>query len=630
MSENIEAEKVVETPVSDSEKADESKKGLKNTDLDLDDSDDNKGLYNFFPIEALEFKKTPLRNKELHRFRDILNAPFMNVPMLIAERQEDVLPLLSFYVHEASRAGKRTSFFSVTPSDFGMDFSDSDYTYDLRKSLNLGGTIIEDGDANGAIPVYCDLVDYNDREVLGAFVGNFLKKEMSAVLIVRPRELEEIRANVEQDKLISGGLENPEVPYEPRGLARTSELYISPLTAAEKQVYFEHHLSRMAFDNQIRCPQSVLKSFINTTVKRFPHQDVFFKAFELMNHVIVATRESGNNTLSKSIVNKVLKKMAPLHDRTKALADLDTRLKKKIFGQDEAIDTCYESILSNLDDAHREKPTVLAFFGPSGVGKTALAEEISYALTGKKASIINMAEYADSFKVSILTGSSKGYVDSDEDGLLAKIVTPTPNAVIVLDEFEKAHQQVQQMFLGVFDKGSVFDNHAGPIDMTKTTIILTSNAGVKCDKGIGFGSSSDPTYVADKGLIQNEFPPELLGRIDAKILFQPLSDEALGKVVDKFMGLLKPRFDHLGVRVMLTQKSKQELIDKAKDPTAGARPLLAYIRQKIKTPIEIAVLKKRIKRGDTVLFENIESKNMRIIPRGKHAHTRPKNQYTRE
>ena len=637
MQENNDTDKIVDTPpanqqsIPDSEKdSSAEKKERKNPNVDLDDTDDSEGRYNFYTIEALDFKHTALRRKELHRFRDILNAPFMNVPMLIVERQEDALPLLSLYVHEQIKQGEKASFFSVTPSDFGMDFVDSDFSYDLRKSLNLGGTIIEDGDLRTALPVYCDLIDYNDRDILGTFVGNFLKKDMPAILLVRHEELEDIRANVEQDKQISGGLENPEVPYEPKGLARASELKIAPLTQDEKQVYFAHHLSRMAFDNDLQCDPSVVKFFVNSAIRRFSHKDVFFKVFELMNQVIVTTKENKQTAISKSTVRQVLNKMAPIHNRTKALANLDTRLKKKIFGQDEAVEACYDSILSNLDDDHREKPTVLAFFGPSGVGKTALAEEISFALTGQKASIINMSEYADSFKVSILTGSSKGYVDSDEDGLLAKIVKKEPQSVIVLDEFEKAHPQVQQMFLGIFDKGSVFDNHAGPIDMKQTTLILTSNAGVKSDKEVGFGASPNPTYVADKGLIQEEFPPELLGRIDAKILFHPLSDEALGKIVDKFMGMVKPRFDKLGVRVALSPEAKQKLVERAKDPSAGARPLLTIIRQKVKTPIEIAVLKKQLRRGNTVIIEDVEEKKFHIVPCSARTHIKPEIQRVNE
>ena len=297
----------------------------------------------------------------------------------------------------------------------------------------------------------------------------------------------------------------------------------------------------------------------------------------------------------------------------KALMDLDVRLKQKIYGQDKAIDTCYETILSDLDDENRTKPTVMAFFGPSGVGKTALAEEISQALTGKKVSTINMAEYSDAFKVSILTGSSKGYVNSDEDGLLATIVKENPRAVILLDEFEKAHPDVQQMFLGVFDKGSLYDNHSGQINMAQTTIILTSNAGIRPSASIGFGSPAEKEYVADKSLIQNEFPPELLGRLDAKILFNPLSQDALEKSVDKFMLQLKPRFDKLGIRVSLSPKAIQELVDKAKDPTAGSRPILSMIRQKIKTPIEIGVLKNKIKKGSHVIVQNIDKKEMKIM-----------------
>ena len=582
----------------------------------VDDSDTS---FNFFSIEALDFRKTPRRNKELHRFRDILKSPFINVPLLIVERQEDILPVLSLYLQDAANKEESASFFSVTPSDFDMD-DESDFSFDLEKKINLGGTIIEFGQKRGAVPVYCDLADYMDRDMFGKFVTNFLKKEMPAVLCVRKPEIEDIRQAVQQDRLISGGIENPMTPYEPRGLARSKELEISPLTQEEKHIYFSHYINQIAMDNNLTCSSSVCRYFINQMMTRFSHQDVFFKVFDLMNQAVVMAQKTEQTAISKSIVNKVLKEHAPLHNRTRALMDLDTRLKQKIYGQDQAIDTCYETILSDLDDENRTKPTVLAFFGPSGVGKTALAEEISQALTGKKVSTINMAEYSDSFKVSILTGSSKGYVNSDEDGLLAKIVKENPKAVILLDEFEKAHPEVQQMFLGVFDKGSLFDNHSGQIDMSQTTIILTSNAGIRSNAGIGFGSSPTKEYVADKELIQNEFPPELLGRLDAKVLFNPLSQEALEKIVDKFMLELKPRFDKLGVRVSLSPEAKQELVERAKDPTAGARPILSLIRQKVKTPIEIAVLKRQIKKGAHIIIRNIDKKEMDVVSR--HTATR--------
>ena len=569
--------------------------------------------FNFYPIEFLYFRKTPVRNKELHRFWDTLHAPFINVPLLVAERQEDILPLLSLYVLKEYRNGEKVSFFSVSPSDFGMH----DDSIDTERAMNLGGSIIEFDIDKKQIPVYCDLSDYIEHGMCGEFVSNFLTDNMPAVLFVSKKELEGIRQNINRDKQISGGLENPITPYDPYGFAKTKKIEIAPLTPEEKHVYFSYYIDDMAHVNNLKCSPTVRKYFVDQMLVRFSHQDIFFKVFDLMNQAVVLTNKRHRVSISKDVIDAVLQEYAPLHNRTSALIDLDTRLKEKIYGQEQAIDTCYETILADLDDDSRTKPTVLGFFGPSGVGKTALAEEISQALTGKKISTINMAEYSDDFKASILTGSSKGYVDSDEDGLLAKIVKENPRAVILLDEFEKSHPKVQQMFMGIFDKGSLYDNHSGQIDMSQTTIILTSNAGVRPSTGLGFGSSSSKEYVADKDLIQKEFLPELLGRLDAKILFNPLSQETLEKIVDKFMGQLKPRFDKLGIRVSLSPEAKQELVERAKDPTAGARPILALIRQKIKTPIEIGALKGKIKKGSHVVIRSVGKKEMDVI--SKHS-----------
>ncbi|MBR6231634.1 MAG: ATP-dependent Clp protease ATP-binding subunit [Alphaproteobacteria bacterium] len=573
----------------------------------------------FLTIFPLEFPNTPQRNKELQRFCDILRAPFVNVPLLVAEHQEDILPLLSLYIRTEENKGKRASFYSVTSSSLKDDDDDS---YDISK-MNMASTIVMYQKKVSDIPVYSGLSDYADHDMLDKFTRNFLNIGMPAVLYVNKKELENVRSIVRHDKQISGGIENPLAPYDTYGFARTKEIEIAPMTRKEKQIYFFHYITDMLMDNGFKQPSGDdCYYFINQVLDRFSDQDIFFKAFDLMNRVTVKAQKRHRRSISKQIIDEVLQEYAPLHNRTEALMDLDTRLKGKIYGQDQAVETCYETILADLDDDNRTKPTVLGFFGPSGVGKTALAEEISLALTGKKVSTINMGEYSDGFKVSILTGSSKGYVNSDEDGLLAKIIKENPRAVILLDEFEKADPEVQQMFLGIFDKGSLYDNHSGQIDMAQSTIILTSNAGIRPNTTLGFGCSRTTEYVADQDLIQRVFPPELLGRLDAKILFNPLSKEALEKIVDKFMNQLKPRFDKLGVGVSLSPEAKRELIEKAKDPSAGARPILSLIRQKIKTPIEIAVLKGRVKKGQHIVVQSISKKEMNVV--SKHRRTSSK------
>ena len=573
--------------------------------------------FKFTTIEALDFDVTPARYRELHRFVQILQAPVMDVPLLIADHPEDALPLLSLCTHEVQNSGKRLSFFSVSPSDFSMEYGDKESSYEtrdrIRDNISLGGSIIENGDDDYSIPVYCDVTEYDKWGMLGDFIKNFLDIERNAVILCRQDEVGKIRQFIQNDQNASNGIEDSESPYS-KGLAKTSELKISPLTDDEKYTYFVHHFVNLLCDQGIRCRENVGSYLIREAIKRSTPDNVFVKTFEVMDRAIALTISASKDIISKKIATKALDEKLPLHNRTKALANMDIRLKKKIFGQDQAIEQCYETILAQLDDSHREKPSVLGFFGPSGVGKTALAEEISLAMTGKKVTTINMAEYSDSFKVSILTGSSKGYVDSDEDGLLAKIIRENPNAVILLDEFEKAHRKVQQMFLGIFDKGSVFDNHSGQIDMSKTTIILTSNAGVRSEGAIGFGRTSDPTYVADEKMVQNAFPNELLGRLDAKVFFQPLSEDVLDKIVDKFMKMLQPRFDQLGVRVSLSKTARQELINKAKDPASGARPLMALIRQKIKVPVELGIIRKKIKSGDHVVINSItDDKKIKVI-----------------
>lgn len=570
----------------------------------------NKDIPTNFSIEPLDFDKTPQRNKELHRFEQILNAPIYNIPMLIVEKHEDVLPLLSLYANE-----KNTGFLSVTPSVFDMDYMNFRDYHDVEKKMNKVGTILEYGDLNDEIPVYCDLLDYMEHELWKPFVENFLKSSRPFVIVARKEEASELKEEIEKDFKISGGLEKPAEPHIPQALAKVSELEISSLTNEEKKVYLTHYFNFIFIDNNLHCSDKNRDYLIREAIKRTSDKKELFDVFRTIDHLVVLAKQDGQTMVSRKLVNQALNERMPLHNRTKFLMDMDKRLKKQIFGQDEAIDKAYETILSTLDDEKREKPSVLAFFGPSGVGKTALAEEISLAMTGKKVVKINMAEYAESYKASILAGSAKGYVDSDEDGLLAKAIKENPNAVILLDEFEKAHPKVQHLFLGIFDKGSLFDNHAGQIDMSKATIILTSNAGVRPEQSLGFGASITPDYVADENAIKYAFPPELLGRLDAKILFNPLNESALEKIIDKYMMQINPRFEKLGVQVILSRKAKEELLAEGKNPMYGGRPILSLIRQKVKLPIEVGVLKKKIKKGNKVVVTSLQKDNLKVLPK---------------
>ena len=153
------------------------------------------------------------------------------------------------------------------------------------------------------------------------------------------------------------------------------------------------------------------------------------------------------------------------------------------------------------------------------------------------------------------------------------------------------------------------------MNFSKATIILTSNAGVRQQKTLGFNTTGDVLYSADLDLIKEQFPPELLGRIDAKIMFQPLSKDALRCILDKFMGTLDKRFKAMGIKVSLSEEAKEELIKMGQDPSAGARPLMNVLRQKVKTPVEIAFFKKEIVPGNNVVVQSISKiRDFKVLP----------------
>ena len=599
---------------------DEVRKNMENQTDHGDVTTNKKPRSKRFPfpkVLPITFKPSPERLAEVERFRRTLQSPTIDIPVLVVNRQEDVLPVLGIYIAQEKEAGRELpKLATLSPASFGVKYFDDEESWCLKNDIkekmhDIGNAFRK----KGYIPIISGFSDYMDFDLMGEVCESFLKNGRPAILVVEEKDLRDVQSIVKAANMAINGVENMQTPYLRDGYARCAFQNVSEMSNDEKKTYFATHLKRMANESGMSIPKATYDYFAQTACERFSHPDVFSKIFEVLDTAIVLSKEQDESqkALSKDVLERAFDKVAPLHDKSLALLDMDERLKKKIFGQDKAISDVYELVLSGCDDADRTKPLVLGFFGPSGVGKTAMAEEMSYVMTGRPVACINMAEYADDFKMSILIGSSKGYVDSDKDGLLAQIVKENPRAVILSDEFEKAHPKVQRMFLGLFDKGSLYDNHAGEMNFADTTIVLTSNAGVKEEKTLGFGHGGEKKYVADMDLIGQSFPPELLGRIDAKILFEPLSKDAMSKVVDKFMDKFTPRFQQLGVEVKLSEKARSELIELGQNPMTGARPLMNVLRQKVKTPVEIGVLKKRIGRGSQVLINSVKNTDYSVL-----------------
>ena len=297
------------------------------------------------------------------------------------------------------------------------------------------------------------------------------------------------------------------------------------------------------------------------------------------------------------------------------LRDMDTLLKQKIIGQDEAVAQIVKAIRRNrvgLKDPNKPIGTFM-FLGPTGVGKTHLAKKLAEFLFDSADALIriDMSEYLEKFAVSRLIGAPPGYVGYEEGGQLTEKVRRKPYSVILLDEIEKAHPDVFNLLLQVLDEGRLTDSLGRQINFKNTILIMTSNIGTRqlkdFGRGIGFhpqgrGAEIDRDYsrgVIRKAL-ERSFAPEFLNRVDDVIMFDPLEKESIYRIIDIELSDLYRRIDSLGYHLELTPEAKEHVTSKGYDVQFGARPLKRAIQKYIEDELAEIVLLEDIQPGDTI------------------------------
>ena len=299
---------------------------------------------------------------------------------------------------------------------------------------------------------------------------------------------------------------------------------------------------------------------------------------------------------------------------TARLIQMPDELKGKVIGQDEAVKKVVKAIQRNragLKDPNKPIGTFI-FLGPTGVGKTELAKELSRYLFDTQDALIriDMSEYMEKFAVSRLIGAPPGYVGYEEGGQLTEKVRRKPYSIILLDEIEKAHPDVFNLLLQVLDEGQLTDSLGRKIDFKNTIIIMTSNIGSRQLKdfgqGVGFGTSAKTSQVDEhsrsviESSLKKAFAPEFLNRIDDVVVFNSLSKEDIFKIIDLELGSLYKRVGELGYKVKLTEEAKEFLTDKGYDSSFGARPLKRAIQKYIEDPMAEEIIKGQLAEGDTI------------------------------
>ena len=297
-----------------------------------------------------------------------------------------------------------------------------------------------------------------------------------------------------------------------------------------------------------------------------------------------------------------------LEGEREKLLRLDDELQKRVVGQDKAVEAVASAILrarAGLKDENKPIGSFI-FLGPTGVGKTELAKTLARTLFDTEDAMIriDMSEYMEKHAVSRLVGAPPGYVGYEQGGQLTEAVRRKPYSVILFDEIEKAHPDVFNMFLQILDDGRLTDNKGKTVDFKNTIIIMTSNIG---SQYLLDNKSEDDISKESKELVmqalRSKFKPEFLNRVDDTIMFKPLSEIGIKKIIDIFLDEVRNRLKDKNIVLEVTDKAKDILAREGYDVVYGARPLKRYIQNTLENSLARRIIKGDVHYGSTVVVD---------------------------
>ncbi len=388
-----------------------------------------------------------------------------------------------------------------------------------------------------------------------------------------------------------------------------------------KTNYEKHH--------KVRYTEESIRAAVELSAKYIHDRKLPDKAIDVIDEVgasrMLQPEGKRRKTVTLRDVEEIVAKIARIPpksvsaDDKETLRNLDRDLKSMVFGQDRAIEALSAAIkLSRAGLREPEKPIGnYLFSGPTGVGKTEVARQLASTL-GIELVRFDMSEYMERHSVSRLIGAPPGYVGFDQGGMLTDAIDQHPHCVLLLDEIEKAHQDLYNILLQVMDHGKLTDHNAKTVDFRNVILIMTTNAGAAdmAKEAIGFGREG--RLGEDDDAIKRMFTPEFRNRLDAVIPFAALTQDVVGRVVEKFVMQLEAQLADRNVTIELSSGAKEWLAERGYDRLYGARPLARVIQEYIKKPLAEELLFGRLTKGGSVKvtlkdkaldFEVIEANN---------------------
>ncbi len=370
------------------------------------------------------------------------------------------------------------------------------------------------------------------------------------------------------------------------------------------KTHFEEH-------HGIKYTHQALRAAAELSSRYISDRHLPDKAIDVIDEAGAGTRLLPPNKRRKTVgvtdVERIISKMARIPPKTVSVSDVDALktlerdLKMVVFGQDEAIQALASAIkLSRSGLGNPDKPIAsFLFSGPTGVGKTEVTRQLALIL-GIELIRFDMSEYMERHTVSRLIGAPPGYVGFDQGGLLTDAISKHPHAVLLLDEIEKAHQDVYNLLLQVFDYGTLTDNNGRKADFRNVFVVLTTNAGAERMSRNSMGFTKQDYSGDDKEEIQRLFAPEFRNRLDAIIGFKSLDEATIAHVVNKFILAVEQQLTDKHVTLEVDDKARGWLARHGYDPAMGARPMERLIQDHIKRALADELLFGKLTKGGEV------------------------------
>ena len=363
--------------------------------------------------------------------------------------------------------------------------------------------------------------------------------------------------------------------------------------------------------HKLKYTDAAIKTAVELSAKYITDRKLPDKAIDVIDEAgasqMLITEADRKKTIDQPEIELIIAKMARIPAKsvsasdTEQLKNLEADLKRAVYGQDEAIGALSAAMkLSRAGLREGQKPIgSYLFSGPTGVGKTEVARQLSQTL-GIELLRFDMSEYMERHTVSRLIGAPPGYVGHDQGGQLTDAVDQHKHAVVLLDEIEKAHQDVFNILLQVMDHGTLTDSNGKKVDFRNVVLIMTTNAGASDNNKNGIGFGRGRVSDADEAAIQRLFTPEFRNRLDAIVTFKPLAPETIRHVVQKFVIQLEAQLADRNVTIELTDEAADWLAKNGYDELYGARPLQRVIQESVKKPLADEILFGRLAGGGHV------------------------------